>query len=321
MPAITDPPPAAVQAEIQRLRDAIEVAQVPKKQLDQNLIIATWNIREFGGLTEKWTSSGNDSPKRDLRSLLAIAEIISRFDVVAVQECTVNLKALRHLLKALGEHDWGFLLTDVTRGTEGNDERLGFIFDTRRVKLSGLAGEIVVPPEEQSGITLSRYRAQFARTPYAVAFKSRDRTFILLTLHVTWGDRSADRIPELQSIADWLAGMANDVASWGHNLIVLGDFNIDRRGDALYNAFTSTGLRTHPDFDAIPRTIFDSGVEHFYDQIAWFTEDGAIPKLSLRYVRGGYFDFVPVLKPAAMTKASFSFRMSDHYPMWAEFLL
>jgi endonuclease/exonuclease/phosphatase family metal-dependent hydrolase len=317
-PEVTDPPPAVVTAELDRLRSALDAA-VPQKQLDHNLLIATWNIKEFGGLTQKWNSASGDSPKRDLRALRAIAEIVSRFDVVAIQECTGNIKALRHLMKALGEHEWGFILTDVTRGTAGNDERLGFIYDTRRVKPSGLAGELVIPPDES--VSPIVYREQFARTPYAVAFKSGTRTFILLTLHVVWGDTATDRTPELTSIAQWLAGMADDVASWGHNLIVLGDFNIDRNGDPRYVAFTSTGLRTHPDFNQIPRTIFKTGKTAFYDQIAWFTEDGVLPKLSLEFVKGGGFDFAPVLKRADMTNNGLAARISDHYPLWGEFLL
>ena len=148
VPAITDPPPAEVVAELAGLREALDRA-VPAKRLDRNVLIATWNIRALGGLTEKWRSEADDSPKRDLASVLAIADIISRFDVVAVQELRGNLKALRELLRVLGG-DWGLLLTDVTKGQQGqgNDERLGFVFDTRRVKPSGLAAELVIPDEE-----------------------------------------------------------------------------------------------------------------------------------------------------------------------------
>jgi hypothetical protein len=60
-----------------------------------------------------------------------IASVIRRFDVVAVQEARGNLRALRHLLKVLGD-DWAFILTDVTWRKEGNGERLAFLFDTRR---------------------------------------------------------------------------------------------------------------------------------------------------------------------------------------------
>ncbi|MEQ8474369.1 MAG: hypothetical protein RIC35_24445 [Marinoscillum sp.] len=71
--------------------------------MDQNILIASWNIRAFGGLTEKWEAEEDDSPKRDLHALLAIANIVKRFDIIAVQEVKGNLKAFRHMLKLLGK--------------------------------------------------------------------------------------------------------------------------------------------------------------------------------------------------------------------------
>jgi hypothetical protein len=97
-----EPPPEDVSADLLRLRSALD-EEIPAKALDRNLLIATWNVRAFGDLTEKWESAEEDSPKRDLHSLLCIAEIVSRFDVVAVQEAKDNLKALRHMLKMLGQ--------------------------------------------------------------------------------------------------------------------------------------------------------------------------------------------------------------------------
>ncbi len=182
-----------------------------------------------------------DTPKRDLHSLLCIAEIVSRFDVVALQEARENLKALRHLLKALGPN-WGLSLTDVTEGSPGNGERMAFLFDTRRVVPSGLACEIVVPEEQLDRVGPDALTRQFARTPYAVSFRSGTKTFILVTLHVLYGEREEERLPELRAIAEWLAGWARDINGWDHNLIALGDFNIDRTGDALHDAFVSTGL-------------------------------------------------------------------------------
>ena len=111
MPKITDAPPPHIQTELQTLRAALD-QHISSKALDRNLLIATWNIRAFGGLTEKWAAAQNDSPKRDLHALRCIAEIISRFDVVAIQETRSNLKALRHLLKVLGPN-WGMMFTNV----------------------------------------------------------------------------------------------------------------------------------------------------------------------------------------------------------------
>jgi hypothetical protein len=317
-PVVTEPPPEEILADLARLRLALD-EDLPAKALDRNLLIATWNVRAFGDLTEKWRSSEEDTPKRDLHSLLSIAEIVSRFDVVAVQEAKDNLKALRHLLKLLGPN-WGLSLTDVTEGAPGNGERMAFVFDTRRVVPSGLACEIVVPEERLGTIEPGALGRQFAHTPYAVSFRSVGKTFILVTLHVLYGENEGERLPELKAIAEWLAEWARDINGWDHNLIALGD----RRDDALHDAFVSTGLDIPQDLQGVPRTIFDDpGKPHlnkFYDQIAWFTGGNGLPALSLRYSRGGFFDFTKAtLTPRGLTKAQLSWRISDHYPLWAEF--
>ena len=96
-------------------------------------------------------------------------------------------------------------MTDVTRGTQSGGERLAFVFDTRRVKPSGLAGELVLSPEQMKGTDPARLHSQLARTPYAVAFISHGMTFILTTVHIVWGKGAKRRTPEVAAIADWLA--------------------------------------------------------------------------------------------------------------------
>jgi endonuclease/exonuclease/phosphatase family metal-dependent hydrolase len=325
MPDVMNPP-QEVLADLALLRSALdddENGGVPAKALDRNLLIATWNIRAFGDLTEKWESAEEDSPKRDLHSLLCIAQIVSRFDVVAVQEAKDNLKALRHLIHVLGPN-WGLSLTDVTEGAPGNAERMAFLFDTRRVQLSGLACELVVPQEQLRSIDSGALQRQFARTPYAVSFRSGGKTFILITLHVLYGENEEERLPEIRAIAKWLAEWAKDINSWDHNLIALGDFNIDRKGDALHDAFISTGLEIPNDLQDVPRTIFSDPqkpeLNKFYDQIAWFTGRNGLPALSLQYTEGGYFDFIKAaLTSRDLSKVELSWRISDHYPLWVEF--
>lgn len=63
---------------------ALNVA-IPPRHLDRNLLVATWNLRTFGRVTEMWRSEQDDSPRRDLFDLRCIAEIVSRFDVVAIE--------------------------------------------------------------------------------------------------------------------------------------------------------------------------------------------------------------------------------------------
>ncbi|PWI13190.1 endonuclease [Streptomyces sp. Act143] len=311
-------PPQRVSDRVARWEEALD-AMLPGRPGGTRLRIATWNLRVFGGLTKDWTTPQGASPKRNFTDLHMIAAVLRRFDVVAVQEVRGDLRALRHLMKLLGEH-WAFILTDVTRGEDANPERLAFLFDTRRVKPSGLACELVVPLEQGADLGRGELDRQFARTPYAVSFLWREQTFILVTLHVRFGGPPADRVPELRAIARWLADWAEREFGWDHNLIALGDFNIDRVGDPLFEAFTSTGLVPAPQLAGLPRTIFDDpGAGHFYDQIAWFTQGGQNrPVLTLEAGAGGQVDFVPQLQ-GEHTLNELSFHISDHYPMWVEF--
>ena len=309
-----------MRADLAALRAALDAA-IPPKTLDRNVLIGTWNIRAFGEVTEKWTTGPTDSPKRGLGHVLYIAEIISRLDVVAIQEIRRDLGGLRRLMRALGP-DWGWILTDLTRGAAGNQERMAFVFDLRRVKPSGLAAELVVPLEAQTSLTEVSLQTQFARTPYAVSFESQGTTFTLVTLHIIWGANAAARLPEIREIATWLADWANGGDEFAENLMTLGDFNIDRQGDPLYQAFVSTGLTPAPEHVGLPRTIFDDPVnKHFYDQIAWFTGSAGTPALTppLRYEGlGGNFDFRPPLQKT-LSNVELSWRISDHFPLWAAF--
>ena len=315
-----DPQPQEVKENLEELlRDLDE--KVPSKQLDRNLLIATWNIRGFGDLTRSWMSKEGDSPRRDLHSVHCIAEILRRFDVIAIQEVKSNIRALRDTLKILGD-EWSMILTDVNQGSAGNGERMAYLFDTRRVNLSGLAGELVVPDEWRSGVSKNVMQEQFVRSPYAVSFRSKHQTFILVTLHVLYGKKSSDRIKELKGIAQWLSSWAKDINVYHQNLIILGDFNIEARGDLLAETFLSEGLYIPEGLQSkeVSRSIFND--TKFYDQIAWFNGSNGQPKLSLEFVRGGSYDFVTTaLKNRGLTKQKLSFMLSDHYPLWAEFKL
>ncbi|MDG1573304.1 endonuclease/exonuclease/phosphatase family protein [Robiginitalea sp. M366] len=101
---------------------------------DKTIKIATWNIREFGGSKFKG---------RDFEPLYYIAEIISHFDIVALQEVRGDLKEFNRLLKILGP-DWSFIATDVTDGKAGNGERMVFLHDRNKVHFKNIAGELTL---------------------------------------------------------------------------------------------------------------------------------------------------------------------------------
>ena len=77
-----------------QLRQQLDEA-IPEKSAEKRLLLATWNIREF------------DSPaygERLTEAFYYIAEIISRFDLVALQEIRQDLRALDRLMNILGSN-------------------------------------------------------------------------------------------------------------------------------------------------------------------------------------------------------------------------
>lgn len=305
--------PLALVEDIARLRRRLDAAQLPGKLSDYNLLIGTWNIRSFGGLYSGWDENP-ESPKRNLRALALIAEVMRRLDIVAVQEVKRETTALRTLLNEFLGPNWGLILSDVTAGPAGNEERLAFVYDRRRVQPSGLAGEIVLPPSEEGDPA-----EQFARTPYIVGFRAGGERFSLLTAHIKYGDVPEDRLPELRAMADHISTEIRDrtgiAGAEESNLIVLGDFNIDARGDnPLFQAFVSTGLYVPVQLSGLKTTY---GTEpKYYDQIAWFM--GA---LDLRFnERAGVIDFAGAVFQG-LTPHQMTYRVSDHFPLWVEFIV
>jgi exonuclease III len=310
--------PSAVSDELHRLQ--AEMDRVVPAKNDTNLLISTWNVRALGGYTQRWSARSTDSPKRDWHSMACIAEVLSRFDVIAVQETRRDTSAMFAILSLLGP-TYRIITSDVTEGDRGNGERLAYVYDSTRVQPSGLVGEIVLPSVVESPAR------QFARTPYAAGFVRNDVEFILTTVHVLWGESPEERLPEIAAFAQWMRSWADRPKDWNHNLLVLGDFNIDRHDDPLWREFFSTGLYPPAVLHDVSRTIFDNDRKrHYYDQISWFsptrpdgTTESWLEGITFDDV-GGNIDFVPhVLTGRGLTRAQMSWRISDHYPLWLEF--
>lgn len=137
---------------------------------------------------------------------------------------TQHHRPVLSLLHLLGPR-YKVIASDVTEGGPGNGERLAYIYDSERVQPSGLVGELVLPAGTSGDVD------QFARTPYAAGFVREATEFILTTVHVLWGKKPADRIGELSAFAAWMRGWADQPNDWNRNLLVLGDFKLDRIDD------------------------------------------------------------------------------------------
>lgn len=315
---------------------------IPSKSTDA-LIMATWNIREFDS-----TKYGKRLPE----SFYYIAEIISRFDIVAVQEVRDDLAPIRHVLDILGSW-WDMLATDVTLGTRGNGERLVYLFDTRKVKLDGIAGEVVVPPKNVTLPDGTRLKAQpsdqLYRTPYVCSFSARWRRFLMATVHILYGKATANnprREKEIDVVARFMRDMHKSQSDRNYETVILGDFNIFNPDDVTMAAIRRAGFRIPDELKNIPGT--NVAQNKFYDQIAFLPRDNSLETTG----QAGVFDFfeflyrfdendperndmatyTPAMGDALHTTSSGkprknpvryykdwrTFQMSDHLPMWIE---
>lgn len=191
-------------------------AEIPVRRTEENLLVASWNIKEFGHTRQRLPES-----------YYYLAEIIARFDLVAIQEIKSTLKDLDKLVRILGS-SWTYVVNDITGGTEGNRERSAYLYNTSRVGLSGLVGELVL----WSDITTGTQLQQLVRTPYMTGFRGGWKSFVLINLHLSpnkTGDKAARRKLEIELLLKALQAKSDEL--WGENLILTGDFNLYREVD------------------------------------------------------------------------------------------
>ncbi len=111
---------------------------LPERRTD-SVVIGSFNIRKLGAITKRTDQSWN-----------FLKHTLQRFDLIAVQEIMDDLSGFEHLLSLLGD-DYGMVVSDVTGakpGRSGNAERLGFLFNWRRVKRTALASDITFDRSE-----------------------------------------------------------------------------------------------------------------------------------------------------------------------------
>jgi endonuclease/exonuclease/phosphatase family metal-dependent hydrolase len=201
---------------------------VSSRNEDESFHLATWNIRDFGG------HRLNPSP-RTPECFLYIAEIMSAFDLIAVQEVNENMTDFQTVMRLLGPH-WNYLVTDQS----GNMERLAFVYDTRKILFRHVAGEVVLPAKN------GKPPLQFNRTPYLVAFQSGWFKFNICTVHIYYGD-AKDTAQRKREIADVANFFSERQKKDGETYILLGDFNILNPEDATMKALLGGGFEVRPE--------------------------------------------------------------------------
>ena len=299
-----------VSAEIARLRTHKQTRGIPDRT-DSRILVATWNLANLGA-----------QERRDQDKAL-IAEVLSWFDIIAVQECRENFADLEDLQRKLGSST-RMLMSDAA----GNDERLTFLYDASRFQLLEEIGEIAFPPSQYGRIKLPGVTAKFNgfdRTPYLAAFRVGGSSITFVNVHLFYGqEKSADigrRALETFAVARWADARRKSVFSFTRELVALGDFNMPKcqPGDPIFNALTKFGLELPEHSTQIASSIASDAN---YDQIAF------MPGMTAECFTGskGVFDFdtcvFPDLWQGGANKKNFKsyvrYYLSDHRPMWVQ---
>jgi len=299
-----------VAAEVARLRQHKQTRLIPERSPD-TLVVATWNLANLGAQI-----------RRDQdRSL--IAEVLSWFDVIAIQECRENFSDLFDLQFKLGP-DYQVVMSD----TAGNDERMSFLYDSTKLKLLEEVGEIAFSPSDLRYIKLPGITQGFEgfdRTPYIVSFAVGVTSLTFVNVHLIWGDDKPAslerRALETYAVARWAYLRQKSQFSFTRELMVMGDFNMPKSGpgDPIYDALTKRGLELPAHSTQIASSI---AAAVNYDQIAF------LPGTTKKCFTGlkGVFDYDAVIFPElwddgknkARFKAYLRYYISDHRPMWVQ---
>lgn len=276
------------------------------------LLLATWNIANLG------------QQERREKDYKLLAEVISWFDLTAIQETKGDLKGLRGIQAQLPKR-YRTLFSDPG----GNDERYAYLFDTERVEVLEEIGRVTVPPSELKSVKLPDVKALFEgfdRNPHLVSFRAGELSFVLANVHLYFGQESSKpsmerRCLEAYAIGRWADLRRRDKEAYTSNVLALGDFNLPVRdaSDPVYRALTAKGLQLPPHSTKVGGSNLNDDAQ--YDQMAVFPGpmEDAIEQAGVFDFDGALFrDLWGETKAQQIKFRSYAkYYISDHRPLWA----
>lgn len=293
---------------LRKYRDSKPTLQIPSSK-PTILLLATWNLANFG------------DQERQPVHLKIIAEIISWFDIIAIQEIKNNSAHFQEVIKLLGK-DFRFIFSDAS----GNNERMGYIYRATKVALLFEVGEVAIPPSQFKSIKLEGVSSSFQgfdRSPFLSSFKVKSFDFSLMNVHLYFGDESEAKSIERRCLEAFCVGRWADLRmkskySYTTNIFALGDFNLPMVDDKdpVYKALVQKGLQLPDHTSKIYSNLND---DKAYDQIAF------LPGMKSAIISHGVFPFDNALfaevyktKTPAEFRSFVKYFISDHRPMWME---
>lgn len=285
--------------------------QIAAKRRDR-LLVGTWNVANLG-VQERLDSD-----------YALIAELVSWFDLVAVQEVNDDLRGIEAIHDKLAAR-YDLLFSDAS----GNRERQAFLYDSRKVRRLREVGRVAIPPSQLPRIAREGTATPFTgfdRGPYLASFETGAFRFALLNVHLFYGSNApADldrRTLETFAVAWWAERTHRDAKTYVPDIVPLGDFNLPKAepGDRIFDALVALGLETPPHSSQIGSAISS---DNHYDQIAFFpdaTKNRFTGACNVFDFDGALFQDLWQQRTPSQFQSYVRYHISDHRPLWAEFV-
>jgi exonuclease III len=300
----------------------------------EDLLVATWNLRNFGG-------GGFGFGERLAESFMYIARVLLGFDLVALQEVRSEAN-VDQLLSLLGA-GWEKVICGEAVGPSGNQEMSAFLYRHKRIEFEGRVEQVVLPSS-----ALIHGRHQFARPPFVATFRTkvkgreraRSSTITACTAHVyfgaTRGAKYERRVKEIEALVSRVLTRAKKT---GSTAILLGDLNVVNLEDATMRPLKRSDMALAESYLS-PTNVARN---RFYTQIAFrptqegprLSRAGVVEVFNFAFRDGDYTSYLKEMRaskawdtqkrrsgkvrPATFFKRWRTYQLSDHLPVWAHF--
>lgn len=264
----------------------IPVQLASSRRPADRLLIASFNIQVFG-----------ESKMAKPEVVAVLVDVVRQFDVVAIQE--VRAKSddiLPRFLAAINADGSRYdFIIGPRLGRTASTEQYAFVFDTTRVEYN--SQQVGTPPDPAD---------RLHREPYVARFRARTQspehafTFWLVNTH-TDPDEVAQEVDALADVFRMMQTASPDE----DDVIMLGDLNASETQLGRLGQIPGIGW-------AVSGAMTNTRQNKAYDNIIFMRQ------ATSEYTgAGGVFD----LQRAYGLTPEQALMVSDHYPVWAEYLI